>query len=248
MTDAAFRIRRAAERGHYANDWLDAHFSFSFGGWHDPAWPRFGPLLAINEDRVQPGRGFAMHPHADLEILMLPRRGRIEHRDDFGGHTVVGPGELLFMRAGTGIRHSQTNPLSDEIDHHFQIWLAPRTAGLEPHVQTLPLTPPHAGGWVVLASGTGAGGLPIDADATVSWGRAAPGAPLVLPARPGVGRYLHVMSGVLSVNGQRLHAGDALVMADAVQPLTLAASQGAEALGFALPAIRRTDASQETSP
>lgn len=238
MKDAAFQIRRAADRGHYANDWLDARFSFSFGGWHDPLWPRFGPLLAINEDRVQPGCGFAMHPHADLEILMLPRQGRIEHRDNFGGHAVVAPGELLFMRAGTGIRHSQMNPSADEIDHHFQIWLAPRTAGLEPHIQTLQPTPPGAGGWVVLASGEGAGGLPIDTDATVSWGRADEGAPLVLHARPGTGRYLHVMSGELSVNGQPLRAGDALVLPEAMQPLTLTASQCAEALGFELPAMR----------
>jgi redox-sensitive bicupin YhaK (pirin superfamily) len=238
MNNAAFQIRRAADRGHYANEWLDAHFSFSFGDWHDPLWPSFGPLLAINEDRVQPGRGFAMHPHADLEILMLPLQGRIEHRDNFSGHTVVAPGELLFMRAGTGIRHSQMNPSPDEIDHHFQIWLAPRTAGLKPHARTLRLTPPGAGGWVVLASGAGAGGMPIDADATVSWGRADEGAPLVLPAQPGTGRYLHVTSGELSVNGHPLRAGDALVLPDAVQPLTLAASHGAEALGFELPAIR----------
>jgi redox-sensitive bicupin YhaK (pirin superfamily) len=130
MKPDAFQIRRATDRGHFANDWLEARFSFSFGSWHDPRWPRFGPLLAINEDRVQPERGFAMHPHDNLEILMLPRRGRIEHRDNFGGHAVIAPGELLFMRAGTGIRHSQMNPSVDEIDHHFQIWLAPRTAGL----------------------------------------------------------------------------------------------------------------------
>ncbi len=238
MTDAAFQIRRAADRGHYANDWLDARFSFSFGGWHDPLWPRFGPLLAINEDRVQPGLGFAMHPHDNLEILMLPRQGRIEHRDDFRGHTTIAPGKLLFMRAGTGIRHSQMNPSADEIDHHFQIWLAPRTAGLKPHIQTLQVTPPAAGRWVVLASGCGAGGLPIDADATVSWGRAEEGAPLVLPAQPGAARYLHVMSGVLSVSGQSLQAGDALVQPEATQPLSLAASHGAEVLGFELPAIR----------
>lgn len=238
MMDASFQIRRAADRGHAANDWLDAHFSFSFGDWHDPLWPRFGPLLAINEDRVQPGRGFAMHPHANLEILMLPRQGRIEHRDNFGGHTTIAPGELMRMRAGTGIRHSQMNPSADEIDHHFQIWLAPRTTGVEPQVQTLRLMPPAAGSWVVIASAAGADGLPIDADATVSWGRADKGAPLALPARPAKSRYLHVMSGELSVNGQPLCAGDALVLPDAAQPLMLAARHGAEVLGFELPGIR----------
>lgn len=243
-----FQIRRAADRGHFANDWLDARFSFSFGGWHDPLWPRCGPLLAINEDRVQPGRGFAMHPHDNLEILMLPRRGWIEHRDNLGGHAIVAPGELLFMRAGAGIRHSQMNPSADEIDHHFQIWLAPRTSGLRPCVQTLPLAPPAAGGWVVLASGADAGGMPIDADATVWWGRAETGAPLVLPAWPGTGRYLHVMRGGLSVNGQPLHAGDALVMPDATWPVTLTSEHGAEVLGFELPAVPSSRAAPETAP
>jgi quercetin 2,3-dioxygenase len=235
MNTAPFEIRRDADRGRYANEWLDARFSFSFGGWHDPAWPRFGPLLAFNEDRVQPLRGFAMHPHADLEILMLPRSGCIEHRDDFGGHAIVKPGELHVMRAGWGMRHSQMNPSADELDHHFQIWLAPRTLRLTPHVQTLRLTPPGRGEWVVLASGLGAGGAAIDVDATVAWGCADAGAALRLPARAGARRYLHLMSGSLAVAGHWLKAGDALVQHDAARPLTLAAVTTVEVLSFDLP-------------
>ncbi len=230
-------IRRDAQRGHFANDWLDARFSFSFGDWHDPEWPRFGPLLAINEDRVQPGTGFAMHPHRNLEILMLPRAGRIEHRDHLGGHAVVAPGELHHMRAGRGIRHSQTNPSPDEVDHHFQIWLAPRVPDLPPRAHTLRLQPPTGGTWTVVASGHGAGGAAIEADATVLWGRAEPGAPLVLPARAGASRYLHLMSGALAVAGHALAAGDALVLRDANLPLELHATGPAEALCFELPGI-----------
>jgi redox-sensitive bicupin YhaK (pirin superfamily) len=238
MNDAqAFEIRRDAARGCFRNDWLDARFSFSFGDWHDPDWPRFGPLRAINEDRVQPGTGFAMHPHRDLEILMLPREGQIEHRDHLGGHAIVAPGELHFMRAGRGIRHSQMNPSAQAIDHHFQIWLAPRTRGLEPAVKTLRLTPPQRGGWVVAASGHGAGGAAIDADADLLWGCAEAGAPLRLPARAGASRYLHLMSGTLAVGGHALAAGDALVQRDAGTPLTLHTDAVAEALCFELPAI-----------
>lgn len=230
------QIRRGEDRGHFGNDWLDARFSFSFGHWHDPAWPRFGPLLAINEDRVQPGTGFAMHPHADLEILMLPRRGCVEHRDDRGGHAVIRPGELQHLRAGSGLRHSQTNPSADEVDHHFQLWLAPRTRGLPPRVQTHRPALPLPGHWQVLASGLGEGGADIDADATVAWGRAGPGAPLALPSRPGRRRYLHVMAGVLTVQGRRLQAGDALVLHDAGLTLQLHAETDSELLGFEMPA------------
>lgn len=235
MSTAPFEIRRDADRGRFTNEWLDARFSFSFGDWHDPAWKRFGPLLAINEDRVQPDSGFPMHPHTDLEILMLPRSGRIEHRDDFGGHAIVAPGELHVMRAGWGIRHSQMNPSADEVDHHLQIWLAPRTRQLTPKVQTLRVTPPSAGTWVVLASGLGEGGAAIDVDATVAWGHAGTHAGLRLPATAGVSRYLHLMSGSLSVQGHRLHAGDALVQRDAARPLTLEALNSSEVLCFDLP-------------
>ena len=235
MRNALFELRRDASRGRYTNGWLDARFSFSFGAWHDPAWPRFGPLLAINEDRVQPQSGFAMHPHADLEILMLPRSGRLEHRDDLGGHAIVTPGDLHVMRAGRGIRHSQMNPSADEVDHHFQIWLEPRTRGLTPKVQTLRLVPPGPGDWVVLASGLGAGGARIDVDATVAWGSADPAAALTLPKRTGASRYLHVMSGSLAVQGHVLHAGDALVQRDAAQAVSLGSITPAELLCFDLP-------------
>ena len=235
MSAAPFDIRRDADRGQFTNEWLDARFSFAFGVWQDPAWPRFGPLLAINEDRVQPSTGFPMHPHSDLEILMLPRSGRIEHRDNFGGHAVVAPGELHVMRAGCGIRHSQMNPSLTEVDHHFQIWLAPRIGKLTPHVQTLRLTPPSSGEWVVLASGLGAGGAAIDVDATVAWGLADTHAALQLPPMVGASRYLHLMSGALTVKGNRLYAGDALVQHDAARPLTLAAISPTEVLSFELP-------------
>ncbi len=235
MSTAPFEIRRDADRGRFTNEWLDARFSFAFGAWHDPTWQRFGPLLAINEDRVQPGTGFPMHPHTDLEILMLPRSGRIEHRDNLGGHAIVAPGELHVMRAGRGIRHSQKNASLDEVDHHFQIWLAPRTGKLAPHVHTLRLAPPSSGEWVVLASGLGAGGAAIDVDATVAWGSADTDGALRLPAVSGASRYLHLMSGSLTVAGCRLHAGDALVQRDAARALTLEAITSCEMLSFDLP-------------
>lgn len=213
-----WQVRRAGERGHLMLDWLDARFSFSFGDWHDAAWPRFGPLLALNEDRVQPHTGFAMHPHRDLDILMLPLAGAIEHRDDRGGHALVVPGELQFMRAGRGIRHSQHNPRPDTVDHHLQIWLAPRTRGLPPQVLHLRLPAP-ANGWTLLAAASGAP-VQVDADVEVALGEAAPGQTLRRPAKPGRGHYLHVIDGAwratLGPGGDTvaLVAGDALVLLD----------------------------------
>jgi hypothetical protein len=228
-------VRRDAKRGRFANAWLDARFSFSFGDWHDADWQHFGPLLAINEDFVRPGRGFAMHPHRDLEILMLPRSGRIEHRDSEGGHAVVGPGDLHFMRAGRGIRHSQMNPSDRELDHHFQIWLEPRTRGLDPAVRTLRLPAHGAGEWIVLASGRGSGGVAIDTDADVMSGRVEAGVPLGVPTVPGGRRYLHLMRGIADVAGVTLAAGDALADRDGDADLVLRTDSSAEALFFDLP-------------
>lgn len=229
-------VRRDGDRGRFVNEWLDARFSFSFGDWRDPDWPAFGPLRALNEDRVQPGTGFAMHPHRDLEILMLPRAGRIAHRDDAGGEAEVRPGELHFMRAGRGIRHSQTNPCREEVDHHFQIWIAPRTRGLAPHVQTLPVAAPGRDGWAVLASPGGqGGGAPLDADATLILGRPGPDRPLALSGRPGRRRYLHVMAGTVRIEGIVLRSGDAWAEHEASAPRTVEAEGDAELLGFDLP-------------
>lgn len=143
------------------------------------------------------------------------------------------------MRAGRGIRHSQINLSAHEIDHHFQIWLAPRSRGLEPPGKTLRLAPHCRGIRVAIAPGRGTGGAAIEADADVLWGRAEAGVPLVLPARAGASRYLHLMSGALTVAGHALAAGNALAQREAGVPLTLHTDAAAEALCFELPAITR---------
>lgn len=213
-----WQVRRSTERGHLVLDWLDARFSFSFGDWQDAEWPRFGPLIALNEDRVQPRTGFAMHPHRDLEILMLPLAGAVEHRDDRGGHAIVTPGELQFMRAGRGIRHSQHNPLHDEVDRHLQVWIAPRTRGLPPQVAQVRLAS-QAPGWMVLAAAAEAPVI-VEADVEVTLGDAAPGQGLRRAAKPGRAHYLQVIDGTwraeVGPHGEAasLSAGDALVLLD----------------------------------
>lgn len=233
---SVFDIRRGATRGTLHTDWLDARFSFSFADHVDPHRPRFGPLLALNEDRVQPGSGFPMHPHRDLEIVMLPRRGTVEHRDSEGRQMVVRPGELQWMRAGRGIRHRQWNASSHEADHHFQLWFEPSACGLAPAVQRLTYAALSPGGWRTLVSPRSAdGALDIGVEVVLCLGRAEPERALQVPARATGGLYLHVMQGRVEVQGSGLGRtflddGDAIVFFDGVPALQLQAASPAELL------------------
>src|SRR5271168_627006 len=126
------QVRKAAERGHFDHGWLDTCHTFSFGDYSDPAHMGFRSLRVINEDRVQPGQGFGMHSHRDMEIVTLVLAGALEHRDSLGNGEVLRPGELQRMSAGTGIRHSEFNPSSSESVHLYQIWLLPTVNALTP--------------------------------------------------------------------------------------------------------------------
>lgn len=240
---SVFDIRRGATRGVMRTDWLDARFSFSFADHVDPHRPRFGPLLALNEDRVQPGTGFPMHPHRDLEIVMLPRRGTVEHRDSEGRQMLVRPGELQRMRAGRGIRHRQWNASPDEPDHHFQLWFEPSARGLEPAVRRLAYEAPAPGAWRTLVSPRAEdAALDIGVDVVLALGRATPGQALEIPARATRGLYLHAMQGRVEVHGAGLGRaflddGDAIVFFDGVPPLQLQAASPAELLRFDTAAV-----------
>lgn len=238
-----FEVRRSAERGTMHNTWLDASFSFSFDDYVDPRRMRFGPLLALNEDRVQPGTGFPMHPHRDLEIVMLPHIGAVEHRDSQDREMLVYPGELQWMRAGHGIRHRQWNTSTHEVDHHFQIWFAPTVKGLEPAVERHPYLAPTPGAWRTLVSPQSQdGALDIDVDVVLALGHTTPGQPLEIPARITGGLYLHVMQGQVEVHGigidrVLLENGDALVFFDGVPALRLEALASTELLRFDTAAV-----------
>src|SRR5947208_421546 len=126
------RVRKAAERGHLDHGWLDTHHTFSFGDYYDPAHMEFRALRVINDDRVAPGQGFGMHGHRDMEIITYVLDGALAHRDSLGNGSVLRPGELQHMTAGTGVRHSEFNPSDQEWVHLYQIWLLPERKGLEP--------------------------------------------------------------------------------------------------------------------
>lgn len=240
---SVFDIRRGATRGVMRTGWLDARFSFSFADHVDPHRPRFGPLLALNEDRVQPDSGFPMHPHRNLEIVMLPRSGTIEHHDGQDRRMLVRPGELQWMRAGRGIRHRQWNASPSEIDHHFQLWFEPSGKDLEPAVERIAYDAPAEGTWRTLVSPEPpSGALDIGVDVVVALGRAAPGHGLRIAARAGGGLYLHAMHGRIEVHGAGLGRGfiddgDALVFFDGVPELRLEAASSAELLRFDTAAV-----------
>lgn len=235
-------IRRSDTRGAFRNDWLDARFSFSFGEYDAPARRRFGPLLALNEDRVQPGTGFPMHPHRDLEIVMLPLSGEVEHHDDRGGHAIVRPGQWQWMRAGTGIRHRQWNPSPAASDHHLQIWLEPMHRGLLPRVEVFAIEAPAPGTWhTLIARQPVTGAQVIGVDCTLALGVLTPDQPLQCLAHEG-GRYLHVIEGEVLVTGAdagvlTLHAGDALARFDCATPLVLSAKGPGRLLRFDTAAV-----------
>src|SRR4051794_18516319 len=125
-------VRKAADRGRTQIHWLNSWHTFSFGDYYDPRWMAFGPLRVINEDFVAPGQGFGTHPHRDMEIITYIVDGALEHRDSLGSGSVIRPGDVQRMTAGTGIRHSEFNPSPNEPVHLLQIWILPNQNNLTP--------------------------------------------------------------------------------------------------------------------
>lgn len=243
MNAAGWTLRRGAARGRLHNDWLDARFSFSFADWRAPHGERFGVLRALNEDVVQPGRGFAMHPHRDLEILILPLEGQVEHRDSQGRHALVRPGEVQLMRAGHGIAHSQMNPQAGQVDRHLQIWVEPRRHGLAPGVWQQALRAPAPGAWQVFASPDGRdGSLVVEQDLCIALGLAGEGQRLAWQGRPGRSQYLHLVDGQAEVQvGEApplvLAPGDALAFDAPAPACTATGLPQARWLLFDLPSV-----------
>jgi quercetin 2,3-dioxygenase len=202
-------LRTSSERGHVKEAWLESFHTFSFASYYDPQQMGFRSLRVINEDWVQPGSGFPLHPHRDMEILTVVISGRLQHTDDHGGKAVIGPGEVQLISAGRGIRHSEENPATDEPVHLLQIWILPARSGLTPAYAMARVAADGSQGMTCLAAGEeGQGALLLHQDARVHAGRLSASGAEQYPLATHRHAWLQLISGDLSVNGTALATGD----------------------------------------
>jgi redox-sensitive bicupin YhaK (pirin superfamily) len=206
-------IHRAGERGHANHGWLDAHHSFSFAGWYDPAKVHFGMLRVLNDDVVAAGEGFGMHPHNDMEIITIILKGALEHRDNMGNGSVIKPGDVQVMSAGTGVMHSEFNPSDKETTNLFQLWIFPKEKGIKPRYdqKTFSVTDRH-NKFQQVVSGKGQDGeLYIHQDAAISLGNLDKNFSVNYPvSKEGNGAYLMVINGKVEIAGNILNKRDAI--------------------------------------
>jgi redox-sensitive bicupin YhaK (pirin superfamily) len=229
------QIRKAEERGRTDWGWLDSRHTFSFGEYHDPRHMGFRALRVINDDRVQAGQGFGTHGHSDMEILSYVLEGGLAHKDSMGTGSVIRPGEIQMMRAGTGVTHSEYNASKTEPVHFLQIWIVPDQRGLPPAYGQRPVdTEAARRGFALLASKDGRQeSLRIHQDVDLWLALLDTGAGRALPLAPGRNAWIHVARGAARVNGAALGEGDgAAVIGEG--SLTLESAAPAEVLIFDL--------------
>ena len=229
-------VRKSSERGYDDHGWGQSHFSFSFADYHDPAHMGFGVLRALMEDAIAPAGGFGTHPHRDMEIVSVVLAGELTHRDSMGNTGVLRPGDVQRMSAGHGVLHSEYNHDTDQPIRMLQIWLLPKSRGIAPdYVQQHFPEADKRGRLLPLVNAQGSdGGLGIHADVALYATRLEDGdAPLRHRLADGRKAYVHLIDGVLTVNGQRIGAGDA-VKVEAESEVVLEHGQAAHALVFDL--------------
>lgn len=228
-------IRKAEERGGADHGWLNTRHTFSFADYHDERHMGFRDLRVINEDRVRPGEGFPTHAHRDMEILSWVLSGALEHNDSLGNGSVIRPGELQRMSAGTGVRHSERNPSATDPLHFLQIWVLPEKNGLAPGYEQKSFPESERfGRWQLLASPDGRdGSLTIHQDVLLSAAIWKGGESIPYAIAPGRAAWIQVSKGSLSLDGRALRSGDgAAVTKEAA--IELSGEKGAEALLFDL--------------
>jgi redox-sensitive bicupin YhaK (pirin superfamily) len=231
-----FAVRPAAERGHFDHGWLDTWHSFSFAEYYDPAYMGYGNLRVINEDRVAPGRGFPTHGHADMEIMTYILSGALEHKDSMGNGSIIRPGNVQRMSAGTGVRHSEFNPSRGERVHLLQIWIEPRITGVRPSYEEKQFgTAEKKGQLRLIASPDGRdGSVTIHQDAYVHASVLDGKDAVAHRLAPGRRAYVHVARGAVKVNGVELKGGDGVKVTEESE-IGFSGAKQAEVLLFDLP-------------
>jgi redox-sensitive bicupin YhaK (pirin superfamily) len=233
--DHVITLRKSEERGHFDHGWLDTHHTFSFADYFDPQHMGFRTLRVINEDRVKPGEGFGTHPHRDMEIITYVMSGALEHKDSMGNGSIITPGEVQRMSAGTGVTHSEFNPSKKEPVHFLQIWILPDKTGLRPSYEqkTIP-EEAKRGRLKLIASRDGRqGSVAIHQDASVYACFLSSGEDVAHKFGPSRHGWLQVVEGQVSLAGQVLHAGDGAALSGENQA-KISAREDAEFLLFDL--------------
>ena len=207
-------IRKANDRGHADHGWLDSHHTFSFADYYDPKHMGFRALRVINDDTVAPGRGFGAHPHRDMEIISYVLDGALAHKDSMGTGSVIEPGDVQRMSAGTGVVHSEFNASKSDPVHFLQIWLMPAKTGIKPGYEQKRFTAEDKAGRLrLVASPDGRdGSVTVNTDATVYAGLFAHGERAELALAADRHAWVHVARGRVRANGQELGAGDGLAL------------------------------------
>jgi redox-sensitive bicupin YhaK (pirin superfamily) len=209
-------IRRSGERGHAQHGWLESRHTFSFADYYDGKHMGFRALRVINEDIVQPGMGFGAHGHRDMEIVSYVLEGGLEHKDSLGTGSVIRPGDVQRMSAGTGVRHSEYNASKTEPVHFLQIWILPERAGLKPGYEQTHFDPDGLQGALrVVASPDGRdGSVTVHQDVTIHATKLAKGESTTHVLAPGRHAWVHVARGKAKLNDVELSAGDAAALSE----------------------------------
>ncbi len=226
-------VRKANARGHANHGWLDSYHTFSFANYYDPSEMGFGTLRVINEDRVSPGMGFGTHPHRDMEIISYVLDGALEHRDSMGTGSIIKPGDVQRMSAGTGVTHSEYNHSPNDLVHFLQIWIEPKARGIPPSYEQKNFSAEDKSGKLrLVASPDGRdGSVTINQDAWMYAGVLGDGDAVRQVLDPSHRAYVHVVRGEVEVNGQKLGTGDGLKVV-AETELNLANAKSAEVIVF----------------
>jgi len=206
------QVRKSKERGYADHGWLKTFHTFSFADYHDPEHMGFASLRVINDDRVEPGKGFGTHGHRDMEIITYILEGALAHKDSMGNGSTIVPGDVQRMSAGKGVMHSEFNASATELVHLLQIWIEPNVTGIRPSYEEKHFDAASKRGRLRLIASSDArdGSVLIHQDASV-YAALLDGAERIshklAPARKA---FVHLARGKLTVNGQALQAGDAL--------------------------------------
>jgi redox-sensitive bicupin YhaK (pirin superfamily) len=227
-------LRRATDRGQADHGWLKSAHSFSFADYHDPRHMGFRSLRVINDDVVAGGGGFPTHPHRDMEIITYVLQGALQHRDSMGNGSVIRPGNVQYMAAGSGVQHSEFNASPTDPVHLLQIWIRPNRTGLSPRYQEKSLGEATPGRLQLVASSSGReDSIAINQDADLWIGRLQSGESVLHTLAPNRHAWIQVASGSVNLNGLPLSAGDGASVSGETS-LRLSASHAAQVLLFDL--------------